>query len=198
VAQYWVNRASSDSASIPVNDGKIRIVQIFDYACDGCVGAVSGLERIKKRNPNVEVMALTWTFGTWGNRIVEMAEEAKLLGEKFVTANKFTLPIGIWYSKQFDDDVGTRHIKTWTGGNYENYPAFGKSTFFIFDGKGRIRRITPGGGRDGEILMERTVQFLQKEATSGQVSLSPSGSAIAASPSIVTHSTIASINQNAQ
>jgi hypothetical protein len=163
-AQYWVNRASSDSASIPVNDGKIRIVQIFDYACDGCVGAVSGLERIKKRNPNVEVMALTWTFGTWGNRIVEMAEEAKLLGEKFVTANKFTLPIGIWYSKQFDDDVVTRHIKAWTGGNYDNYPCEGKSSLWIFDGKGRIRRIVTVGGRDGEILMERTVQFLQKEA----------------------------------
>jgi hypothetical protein len=164
VAQYWVNRASSDSALIPVNDGKIRIVQIFDYSCAGCVGAVSSLERIKHRNPFVEVMALTWTFGTWGNRIMEMSEEAKLVGEKFVTANKYTLPIGIWYSKREANEVGGSNIREFTGGNFDNYPTASKSMFFIFDGKGRIRRITPDGSLDGEIQMERTVQFLQKEA----------------------------------
>jgi hypothetical protein len=192
VAQYWVNRGSTDSASIPLNDGKIRIVELFSYGCDGCVGELSVLERIKRRNPNIEVMGITWTFGNWGNRAVEAKEEARALGEQFITRKKFTLPIGIWYSKFEEGEYGYDGVKAWTGGNYDNYPATGKATFMIIDGKGRVRRYMLGGGEEAEIEMERTVQFLQKEAAAKQVSLSGSPSnAPSGAPSSVAASTVA-------
>jgi hypothetical protein len=86
------------------------------------------------------------------------------LEEQFVTKKKFTLPIGIWYSKFYEGEYGLEGIRIWTGGNYDNYPSTGKATIMILDGKGRLRRYMLGGGEEAEIEMERTVQFLQKEA----------------------------------
>jgi hypothetical protein len=87
------------------------------------------------------------------------------LGEQFVTKKKFTLPIGIWYSKFHEGEYGYEGVKSWSGKNYENYGMLGKAMMIIFDGKGRVRRIVVSGGEEGETEMERTVQFLQKEAS---------------------------------
>jgi hypothetical protein len=166
VSNYWVNRPTTDSAIIPVNDGKIRLLENLSYGCDGCVAALHSLQRIQARFPStVQVIATTFTFGVWANRFVDPDEEAQRLQNYFVNDLKVTFPIAIWkWPKHPEGGDAYKPDGMWETPNGIHYPEFAKPTTYLIDGNGRIRRIFVGSGRDIEALMLKTVEFLHREA----------------------------------
>jgi len=205
MSNYWGNRPSTDSAVIPVNDGKIRLIEVFSYGCDGCLFALHGIQRIQERFPKeVQGIATTFTFGYWANRPVSPEDEAQKLGNYFANELKVTYPVAIWkWAKVQHEDGGVRMASNvsgvdpktgttweaedvWRTPNGINYPLAAKPTTYVLDGKGRIRRIFLGGGREIEADMLRTVEFLLREAQQSsppsQVSFAPTGAPHAAHP----------------
>jgi len=177
LSNYWVNRPTADSAVVPVNDGKIRLVEVLSYGCDGCLFALHGIQRIQDRFPDrVQGIATTFTFGYWANRLVSPEEEAQKLGDYFTNQLKVTFPIAIWkWAKVQHEDGGYRMASNagsegfeyedcWRTPNGISYPLYAKPTTYVLDGKGWIRRIFIGGGREIEADMLRTVEFLLREA----------------------------------
>jgi hypothetical protein len=177
LSNYWANRPTTDSAVIPVNDGKVRLIEIFSYGCDGCLHVLHGLQRIQERFPEtVQAVATTFTFGYWGNRMVTPDEEATRLNDYFTRQLKVTYPVAIWkWGKVQKEDGGYRRDEDniWATPNGINYPLIVKPTVYVLDGKGRIRRIFIGGGRELEPEMIKTVEFLQREAAHAAMSSSP-------------------------
>jgi hypothetical protein len=168
MSNYWLNRPTRDSASIPVNDGKIRVVETMFYGCPTCLLALHGLQRIKDAFPNVEVLAMTCTYGNWANRVVSSEEEAKHLTDYFLNTAKVTYPVGIWRGKQVvNEDEGVTP-EEWP--NWKNYPMLGKPTIWIIDGNGRIRRIFIGYSRNQEAQMKKVVESLEREAAASRQS----------------------------
>jgi hypothetical protein len=166
LSNYWVNRPTTDSAVIPVNDGKIRLIEVFSYGCDGCVQAMFGLQRIQDRFPHaVQAIGTTFTLGFWANRLITPDDEAKRLHDYFATQLKLTFPVAIWKWKKIRKPNGGEEGEgVWDTPNGINYPLIVKPTVYVVDGKGRLRRIFFGGGRDQEALMVQTVEFLLREA----------------------------------
>jgi thiol-disulfide isomerase/thioredoxin len=170
VSNYWVNRPTTDSAVIPVNDGKIRLIENFSYGCDGCLSALHSLQRIQNRFPeSVQAMATAFTLGYWANRLVPPDEEAQRLNDYFTKQLKVTFPVAIWKWKKVRKEDGGERLEqlndnVWATPIGLKYPILGKPTTFILDGQGRIRRIFIGGGREIEPLMIDAVEFLQREA----------------------------------
>jgi hypothetical protein len=164
IASYWINRASSDSATLLLNDGKIRLVEVSDHGCAPCIGAMYGMQRVQKRYPNIEPVFTTVTFGYWGNRFVEPDEETTLLIDYFRTTLKdVRFPIGILKRTKVHNEEGG-----WAPGssgiNYDNYPGIVKPTIWLVDGKGVVRNVFSGFGHDVEEQMARSIAFLQQEA----------------------------------
>jgi hypothetical protein len=177
VSNYWVNRPTTDSAVVPVTDGKIRLLEIFSYGCDGCVAALHGLQRIQGRFPTtVEAVATTFTMGVWANRFVSPDEEARRLHDYFVNNLKVSFPIAIWkWPKVQHEDGGYRLANNdapggslWGSPNMLHYPLIVKPTIYLLDGHGRIRRIFMGGSREIEAQMLQAVEFLHREAQEHQ------------------------------
>jgi hypothetical protein len=177
VSNYWVNRSTTDSAVVPVNDGKIRLLEIFSYGCDGCVAALHGLQRIQARFPTtVQAVATAFTMGVWANRFVNPDEETRRLQDYFVNNLKVTFPIAIWkWPKVLHEDGGYRmadnvvsgsisYADIWATPNGVHYPLISKPTTYLLDGHGRIRRIFLGGSREIEAQMLAAVEFLHREA----------------------------------
>jgi hypothetical protein len=165
ISNYWVNRPTTDSADIPVNDGKIRLLEIFSYGCDGCLTALHSLQRIQQQHPGVEAVAAAFTLGAWANRLVTPEEEAEHLNKYFTKQLKITFPIAIWkWPRVLNPDGGTPTAGVWETPLIARYPNISKPTTFVLDGQGRIRRIFIGAGRDVEEQMVATVAFLQREA----------------------------------
>jgi len=162
-AQLWLNRPTRDSATIAVNDGKIRIVDVSDYNCLACLLALDRLERLHRKFPAVEVMVVTSTVGHWENRLLSPEEEGKVLTDYFLNYRKLTFPIGIWLAKKAANSDGGLTPES-SGPNASNYPHAVRPTFHVLDGKGTIRRIIQGNSDDMEAQLARTVTFLQREA----------------------------------
>jgi len=163
IAHHWINRGSSDSATVSMNDGKIRVLEFAHTGCLPCVYALYGLERLRKQFPDVEPTLLTWTFGYWGNRLVEPAEEVEQLTKYFVTDTKISFPVGIWSGKKVPNVDGG--ITPEESPNLKDYPLFGKPMLWIIDGHGTIRRVFTGYNRDVERQMAQTLDFLRREAS---------------------------------
>jgi len=162
VSNYWVNRGPSrDSQSVPVNDGKIRIIEIGSFTCAPCVAAVPGLERLHHQYPAIEVVFLTAGLGQWGNRIVPGKVEAAHLADHFVNNLHATFPIGIampvWVPDDNGGEMAVPPTPTWHAGNY---PQAGKPTFYVLDGKGIVRRVIGGYTRDLEENLSAIVEYL--------------------------------------
>jgi hypothetical protein len=173
IANYWVNRATTDSAVIPVNDGKIRVVEIGTMSCPGCLTALQTLRRLKSKYEPIEVSFHTFTYGNWGNRLVTPDEEAQHLSDYFTNVAKVQFPIGVWKRpKSLNGDDGISPEEGYLGGMFANYPLIDKPTMYILDGRGIIRRMVIGGGREEERHLGASIEFLLKEqqATSAQMS----------------------------
>jgi hypothetical protein len=161
ISNYWINRPSSDSQSVSVTDGKIRVVEIGSYYCAPCLVALQGMQRIQTAFPDIEVMMMTGTLGFWANRLVEADEEVRQLTTYYRDTAKVTIPVGIWKGKKVSNDNGETVPEG--GPTFAKYPLVGKPTIWILDGKGIIRRIFPGYSRDVETEIAKTVRFLQRE-----------------------------------
>jgi hypothetical protein len=162
-AQYWLNRPTSDSATIAVNDGKIRIVEFGGYSCAGCLEGLYGLQRIKQAVPEVDISMMTATSGSWGNRNVTPEFECAQLKQHFIDYMKVTVPIGVWQSqfvKNEDDGFAPEDM----GPNFKHYPLVSKPTTWLIDGNGRVRRVFQGYNREIEKRMLSAIQFLVREA----------------------------------
>jgi hypothetical protein len=170
-AQYWLNRPTSDSATIAVDDGKIRIIEFGGYACPGCLSGLYGLQRIKQAVPDVEIAMMTATFGSWGNRNVTPAVECEQLKRHFLDYMKVTIPIGIWQSRFVENEDGGFAPQD-HGPNFKHYPLLSKPTTWLVDGNGRIRRIFQGYNRDIETRMLHAVRFLMRETAATSASTS--------------------------
>jgi hypothetical protein len=165
VASVWLNRATSDSGALLVNDGKIRLLEVSDHGCGPCIQAMHGMQRVQKRYPKIEPVFTTVTFGYWGNRFVEPDEEAALLTNFFRTTVKdVTFPIGILRRTKVRNDEGGWAPADGSAVNNEHYHGISKPTIWLVDGKGVVRNVFSGFGRDIEEQMERSVAFLLQEA----------------------------------
>jgi hypothetical protein len=205
VAHYWVNRATNDSADVAVNDGKIRLVEDFGYACEGCVMALHSLERLKQQFPDIEAMGITVTFGAWANRIVTPEVEAKHLDDFFRNKIKVTVPIGIWKSPRVVGDDEGLGVELGTGPNVTNYPPCAKSCTWLIDGHGRIRRIFEVFDRDTEAEVARTIEFLRREAATEAAAKASAASqpgagrgALATATGIMTKTTTKTLTETAR
>jgi hypothetical protein len=162
VSNLWLNRASPDSATVPVNDGKIRIIETGSTGCPACMMAMYGLQRLRDRFPEIEPVLLISTYGAWANRLVEPDQEAKELTNFFLNTAKLTYPVAIWKSpkaRNADDGMTPRDA----GPNFVNYPMFSKPIVWVLDGRGTIRQVFIGFNRDTEAKVAQTIQFLQAE-----------------------------------
>jgi hypothetical protein len=165
VAQFWINRPKSDSATIPVADGKIRVLEVSDYGCGACLAAIDRIERLHRRFPDVEVMFVTTTLGSWKNRMVEPAEENQLLADFFVNYRKVTFPVGIWTRRRIPNNQGgMSYDDSDMGPNEQAYPHLARPTFWVIDGKGTIRYFVTGQSDNLEELLSRKVASVQREA----------------------------------
>jgi hypothetical protein len=162
VAHAWVNRGSSDSATVPVNDGKIRVIEMAHTGCQPCVEGVYGLQHLHERFPAIEPVMLTWTAGHWGGRLVEPKEEIAHLTDYFVTSTRVTYPVGIWAGVKVPQEDGG--LVPEESLNSKNYPLFGKPMVWIIDGHGVIRKVFSGYSREIYNEIARTVEFLLNEA----------------------------------
>jgi hypothetical protein len=162
-SNYWVNRPTSDSATIPVNDGKIRVLEVATFGCVPCIAALQGIQRLQDRFPQIQTMMLTWTYGYWGNRLVETDTEAAKLTDFFLNDAKVRIPVAIWKGKKVMNIDGGMTPENY-GPNVEHYPLFAKPMLWVLDGHGTIRRIITGYSRDIEVQLASTVQFLLREA----------------------------------
>jgi hypothetical protein len=162
VAHHWLNRSSADTGAFAVNNGKIRIIEMATVFCAPCVHALQGLERLRKRYPDVEPVMLTFTFGHWGNRLVEPEEEVQKLSAYFIGDQKITFPIGIWAGKKIKDPDGG--MVPQESPSLTDYPTFGKPMLWVVDGKGIIRRVFTGYDREIDRQIVRTVEFLRQES----------------------------------
>jgi hypothetical protein len=181
IAHHWINRPSPDSAMLAVDDGKIRLIEVAHTGCLPCVHELYGIQRILARHPGIEPVLLTWTFGSWGNRLVEPHEEVAHLTEYFVTNTKVTFPVGIWAGKKRPNEDGGMIPDE--SPNLKDYPIFGKPMLWVVDGRGIIRRVFTGYDRDIEGQIARTVDFLVREAA---------GTATTARPPVMTSLSAAS------
>jgi thiol-disulfide isomerase/thioredoxin len=177
IANYWVNRgATRDSQSVAVNDRKIRVVEIGSFTCPGCMAAVPGLERLYQRYRGVEFTFMTSTQGWWGNRIIDAKDEADSLAKHFVNVARATFPIGIAMQRRVaTDDGGSRTVESTPTWHADQYPQISKPTFYVLDGRGIVRRILTGYGRDLEENIANIVEFLQKESNAATHPPSMSG-----------------------
>jgi hypothetical protein len=164
VSNYWLNRPTRDSAQIPVNDGKIRVLEVATYGCPACVIALHGMQRLQNALPDIEVFMLSWTLGSWANRLVDADEEVARLTEYFLNHEKITIPIAIWKATKVPNQDGGMTPENY-GPNIEHYPLAGKPMIWVLDGRGMIRRVFTGYSRDTERQILRTVQFLRREIT---------------------------------
>jgi hypothetical protein len=176
VAQLWINRPKSDSATIAVDDGKIRIIEVSDYGCKACMECLDRMERLHRAFPTIDVMFVTHSTGYWKNRLLEPEEEGKALTDFFVNYRKLTFQIGVWLSKKALNPVGGMTPES-KGPNELAYPHIARPTFWVIDEKGTIRRIIEGSSDDLEAQLARTVTFLQREAQSAAASTSLSTTA---------------------
>jgi hypothetical protein len=165
IASYWLNRASSDSSTLLLNDGKIRLLEVSDHGCSPCIQAMHGMQRLQRRYPKIEPVFTTVTFGYWGNRFVEPDEEATLLIDFFRTTVKdVRFPIGILKRTKVRNDEGGWAPADGSAVNNEHYPSIEKPSIWLVDGKGVVRNMFSGFSRDVEEQMARSIAFLQQEA----------------------------------
>jgi hypothetical protein len=160
-ASVWLNRERQDAMTVPVNDGKIRIIEFSIYGCPGCIAKLVDLQRVKAACPNTEVVFLTQTTGYWANRFVPPSEESARLSDRFIGKMRIDFPIGIEHVPLVENEDGGM-IPRDLGLNMANYPGNYPLTIAI-DGRGVIRRIFLSSGREGERQMIQTVQFLERE-----------------------------------
>jgi hypothetical protein len=161
-AHHWLNRPSRDSATLQLNDGTIRVIEIAGTGCAGCVFAMYALERFRVRFPKVEPVLLTFAGGAWGNRLIEPEDEVQRLNEWVTNNVKAKYPIGIWGNKKSLNEDGGMTLEPITIGN--DYPIIGKPMLYVVDGKGILRRIFTGYDHEIEQRIAATIQFLQREA----------------------------------
>jgi hypothetical protein len=164
VASLWLNRATSDSGTLLVNDGKIRLLEVSDHGCAPCILAMHGMQRLQRRYPKIEPVFTTVTFGYWGNRFVEPEEEAGLIANFFRTTVKdVTFPIGILKRTKVRNDEGG-WAPDGVGVNIEHYHGITKPTIWLVDGKGVVRNVFSSYSREIEEQMARSIAFLLQEA----------------------------------
>jgi thiol-disulfide isomerase/thioredoxin len=166
VANYWINRTSRDSQTVAVNDGKIRVIELGSMGCTPCRAALPGLERLYHRYPGVEFVFLTWGGDMWGNRVVDVKENAGRMADHFINNMHLTFPIGIAMptKKVATEDGGEVSGATTPMWNKDQYIQTGKPTFYILDGKGMIRRVVNGYSRDLEEKIAGIIEFLRKDS----------------------------------
>jgi hypothetical protein len=171
ISNYWINRGSSrDSALVPVNDGKIRVISVGGPGCLACLNSLHGLQRLKHRFNDIEVVGCMHTSGAWANRLVEPADEADRLADHFINTMHLTIPVAIWKGpKQVNEDGGMTPADA--GPNWKNYRLIVKPTLFILDGRGVVRHIRVGYRHDTEEQLARTIQFLELEASTNRGNL---------------------------
>jgi len=54
VSNYWLNRPTRDSATVPVDDGRIHVLLFASYNCPGCITVSYTLQRLKRQFPDIE------------------------------------------------------------------------------------------------------------------------------------------------
>jgi hypothetical protein len=166
-----------------VNDGKIRVIEMAHTGCEPCVEALYALQQLHTQFPTIEPVLLTWTFGYWGDRLVEPAEEIAHLTDYFVTKTRVTYPVGIWAGKRMPNEDGGSAVQPSV--NLANYPSIGKPMIWVIDGRGIIRKIFTGYSRDINVQLVRTVEYLLREAANdaGTTTSGTRASAGASAPS---------------
>jgi hypothetical protein len=165
VSNYWLNRPASDSATVPVNDGTIRILEFGSYSCPPCLLALYGIQRLQQRFPQIQSVYVTSTLGWWGNRSMEPDEEAQRLKELFLEKMRLTVPISIWKGRKVQNvDGGMTPADE--GPNFVHYPQGAKPTIWVLDGSGMIRHVFFGYSREKEEQLARVIQFLLRESVS--------------------------------
>jgi len=163
VSNYWINRATRDSATVPVTDGRIRVIEGGSMGCEACVLGFYRLQELHTRFPGIEPVVFIATGGSWANRLVEADEETTHLNDFFVNTVKATYPIAIWKSKKaVNEDGGTTPESD--GPMFQRYPRFSVPTVWVLDGHGIVRQVYLGINRDTEEKIAETIQFLQRES----------------------------------
>jgi len=186
ISNYWINTADTGAHTVRVNDGKIRVIEIGSHTCGICLMGLDGLQRIHTAFPTVETIFLSWTIGTWGNRILPPEEEAGLLTDMYKKKRNVTLPIALWRQQRTQGPDGDLMAIGDTSTFFSRYPELGKPQYYVLDGTGTVRRTFSTWSRDIERRIVEVVQHLLRE--SGQTVPSSSAS----TPIVSTTSSITS------
>jgi hypothetical protein len=160
---YWVNMPSSAPQTMSMANGKIHVLIISNYTCEGCLIAMARLQYIQDKYPSIQCVTATWTVGAWANRLVEPEEEVEKLREAYTGRLKIRYPISIWKGeKKLNDDGGMTPEDG--GPNLEHYPLTSKPNIYVVDGKGIIRRVYITFDQRDEAPLANFLDFLQREA----------------------------------
>jgi len=170
----WWNTAtpttpsSDDSAArvLPLNDGKIRIIEFGDNRCGACMATLPKIDKLRKEMPsNVEVWYVTFGFGTWGADSVNRTQEADLMRRYYLEHRKLGLSIAVWLGNRVDDI---------NGGTYpQPHPTFrslgllGRPWILITDGRGHVRQLNMGYREEH---VRRMIRLLEAESMAGKSS----------------------------
>jgi len=173
--------ADTSARVIPVNDGKIRVIEFGHRGCTACMLALPKLDRARKTAPqNVDYLYVTHGDDSWGGKECKTtAECAEHYREYYVEQRKLGLPIAIWFgAREADVDGGTQQKVSPT---FAAVPMNAVPMFMVTDGRGIVRHISIGYSQ----LLSRTVKYLQAEsahnAAVGTASAAPSSDASAPS-----------------
>jgi thiol-disulfide isomerase/thioredoxin len=184
VATHWFNttppsQMRPDDAplarGLPFGDGKIRVVELGAWWCDGCKLAAPLLQQLRsefvdsaahgqqpwQRTP-VEFVYMSDAPQRWGGKDCTPDESAEHMRKLYVDFMQLTtLPIGVW-AGPVDDTVSDPGNRVARGEpNAGRYIMDGYPLFIVVDGHGVLRFRQYGLDM---VAMRRVVTYLQKEA----------------------------------
>jgi len=188
----WINMPDSGPGTMRVNNGKVHVVEIGGYTCGGCIQGLAALQRMHEVFPTIVPVFLTTTMGTWGNRSLAPDSEAVFLRSMFRDQRKVTVPIGLWLVHRVMNEDGdlvpdpNEEIAAW-----KQYTQFGKPSFYVIDGEGRIRKTYATYTRDVEKQLIADVRYLlDEQRTKTGVAPADAGTDIGTSARVSANATV--------
>jgi len=163
-----------------LDDGVIRLIQLGDRSCAKCIGALPGLDRIRKQAPpGVQVIYATQTLGFFGASMLDPDQEAAALSHWYTVTQGYGFGIAMWAGvKAPQDDGGMLPYRSPT---IDTLSCGLNPMFVVTDGRGIIRDVFVGAGNQHEHRILKLLDHLAAEAkheptTHGATALAPATS----------------------
>jgi len=155
-----------------LNDGTIRVIEVGDFGCSGCILALPVLQQFQAKLPRgVEALYVTNTLGAWSGRFVDPAEEAVHLRWFYLQQMRLTFPIALWAGEKRPTDDGGMLPET--SPNDAGLHVAAHPAFFLVDGHGIIRHVAASFDRDVQRRMLDVIAYLMAEGHSATQPTTP-------------------------